>query len=386
MVRFIHTADWQLGKPFVGIREPEARGFVKEARFRTIERIGEVAERDGASFVVVAGDLFDSNTADKATVSRACQAIGKIGVPVLVISGNHDHSGLGTVWEQGFFRTERDAFAPNLQVLLEPEPVELDDAVILPSPLKLRSAPEDPTQWLRTFDYSSLPDHKPRIVLAHGSVHDFSSSDGEFATNLLDLEALPMDEIDYIALGDWHGTTEVKGVSKAWYSGTHEPDRYPHGPNYDSGNVLVVDVSRGEEPRVKKVPTAELRWLVKEFTFGGGDDPIADLEESLEQELGGKESNTLLQVTLKGSLGIEAAHRLKEAEERWRARVRYLVWENETTIAPTQEELESLTEDSGDPLIASVAKDLLERCVGDGKDAEVARLALQELYSACKEV
>jgi hypothetical protein len=56
---------------------------------------------------------------------------------------------------------------------------------------------------------------------------------------------------------------------------------------------------------------------------------------------------------------------------------------NRTLIAPTDVEIQSLTARSGDPLIASVARKLVERASGESDDAQVARIALRELQAAC---
>ncbi|OQC28214.1 MAG: hypothetical protein BWX70_01921 [Verrucomicrobia bacterium ADurb.Bin070] len=56
---------------------------------------------------------------------------------------------------------------------------------------------------------------------------------------------------------------------------------------------------------------------------------------------------------------------------------------NGTLIAPTDAELQALTERSGDPLIACVARKLVERAVGHSEEAQVARIALRELHVAC---
>ena len=92
-MKFLHTADWQIGKPFARISDENKRALVRNARIEAIVRIGDVARETGAEFIVVAGDLFDSPSADKATVSAACSAMGKLGMPVYVIPGNHDHGG-----------------------------------------------------------------------------------------------------------------------------------------------------------------------------------------------------------------------------------------------------------------------------------------------------
>ena len=215
-----------------------------------VKRIGRVAQETGAEFVLVAGDLFDSRSADKATVSAACSAIGQIGVPVVVSPGNHDHGGPGSVWEQEFFLREQTALAPNMLVVLTPAPIEVGSAVVFPCPLMHRSMVGDPTEWLRSADaYTAVVADKPRIVLAHGSTKAFagiwSDEDGDSpGAGVIDLAQLPFDQVDYVALGDWHGTKQVDAC--AWYAGTPELDRFPRGAGQDPGNVLVVDVERGQ--------------------------------------------------------------------------------------------------------------------------------------------
>jgi len=383
---FIHTADWQIGKPFAGIGDAHKRSLVQQERIEAIKRIGGVAQEHGAAFVLVAGDLFDSPSADKATVSAACSAIGQIGVPVLAIPGNHDHAGPGSVWEQAFFQRERDALAPNLRVLLEVAPVELDAAVILPCPLLRRAVMADPTDWLRTPEaFAGLSPDKPRIVLAHGSTQTFSGQwsddeEGASASNLLDLSRLPATEIDYIALGDWHGSKQID--AKAWYAGTPELDRFPKGGEHDPGNVLVVEARRGAAPLVARVATSRLRWRELTFDFAG-DASLNTLQERLFALLESRANEDLLRLSLTGSLGIEAANRLEELLESLGARLLRMKLANGTLIAPTDAELQALTARSGDPLIASVACKLVERAAGDSEEAQVARIALRELHAAC---
>jgi len=58
-MRFIHIADWQLGKPFGGF-DAETRSALTEAQFDAIDVIGKAAARVGALHVLVAGDVFDT--------------------------------------------------------------------------------------------------------------------------------------------------------------------------------------------------------------------------------------------------------------------------------------------------------------------------------------
>lgn len=382
---FIHTADWQIGKPYARIADPDKAAKVRRARLEAIKRIGKLAAEKGADFVLVAGDVFDSFTAEKSAVSAACGAIGEIGVPVLAIPGNHDHGGPGCLWEQDFFLRERESLAPNFRILLEREPLELDTATIFPCPLLRRHESIDPTDWLRHF---GIDTDKPRIVLAHGSVHGFDGGtnddeDGPLGSpNLIALDRLPEDLFDYVALGDWHGTKAVS--SRAWYAGTPEIDRFPKGEHNEPGNVLSVTVERGGLPKVEKIPTGGLGWHVLGFPFASDDD-VARLAETLTERIGNRTGDDLLHLTLTGSLGIAAATELNALLDTWRSRLLRLKENNRVRIAPTDEEVEELTRRAGDPLIANVAAGLVTDAEGGGEEAEIASIALRELYAACSD-
>ena len=58
-MRFIHTSDWQLGKPF-GRAPEQARAALLEARLDAIDTLAAAARSEGTDIVLVAGDVFDS--------------------------------------------------------------------------------------------------------------------------------------------------------------------------------------------------------------------------------------------------------------------------------------------------------------------------------------
>jgi DNA repair exonuclease SbcCD nuclease subunit len=381
--RFLHSADWQLGKPFATVGDEVKRHRLQVERVQVIRRMaGLVAER-ALDFVVVAGDLFDSPHVTKATVSAACEAMGLMRVPVLVIPGNHDHGGPGSIWEQAFFLREREQLAPNLRVLLRGEPVVLEKAVVFPAPLLRRHEAGNPVAWVReAVDDAAVPGDLPRIVVAHGTVQGFGGMEddeegGAGVANWIDLASLPEGAVDYVALGDWHGTKQVGPV--AWYSGTPEIDRFPKGESNDPGNVLVVEAGRGRVPVVEKVATGRFVWKREAFRFS--DDASVELFAGrLDEWIGERRDEHLLRLVLEGSLGIDAAGRLGRMLESWEARLARLKLEDRVMIAPSAEEIAQLTQRVEDPLIAAVAAALVGRCGGESEEAAVARLALRELY------
>lgn len=383
---FLHTADWQLGKPFSRIADESKRTRLQQERIDCLHRIAMAVKEHQAAFVVVAGDLFDTASPTKPTVSAACSAIGAMGVPVYAIPGNHDHGGPGSLWEQEFFLRESRQLAPNLRLLLEAAPLVTEHAVLLPAPLLRRHEPGDPTAWIRSVgEGGGLPADLPRIVIAHGSIQGFSSAEDEedspgAAANRIELDRLPLAELDFIALGDWHGMKEVG--PKAWYAGTPEPDRFPKGGSNEPGYLLKVTVTRGGAPSVEALPTARVGWHHLAFTFAD-DTGLNRLAEQLDALTGTRAGADLLHLELDGFLGIAAAARLEQMLDSWDARLLRLKLKNRTRVTPSGEELAALVDRSDDPLIARVARQLVDQASGEGEEAEIARVALRELHAAC---
>ena len=174
MFRFLHTADWQVGKPYRHIQDETKRAVLQRERLAVIHRIAALAKEHQVDAVLVAGDLFDSPTPTSGVLLEVLEAIGAMDVPVLVIPGNHDHGGAGSVWHRDDLRRHQPELAANLQVLLQRRPVELEQAVILPCPLLRQRDSRDPTFWLRDRNWDGLTAEKPRILLAHGGVQGLS--------------------------------------------------------------------------------------------------------------------------------------------------------------------------------------------------------------------
>jgi DNA repair exonuclease SbcCD nuclease subunit len=386
-MKFLHTADWQLGKPYARVTDTQKCAQLQLARIHAIARIGQIAREHQAEFIVVAGDLFDSPTASNATVAAACSAIGQLDLPVWVIPGNHDHGGPGGLWEQDFFQRQCAALASNLHILIEPAPVELPSAWLFPCPLLRRAEATDTTAWLRAPEALARcgPD-KPRIVLAHGSTQQFIGRTDDDETdaggsNQINLARLPDGAFDYVALGDWHGTKKV--TANAWFSGTPETDRFPKGADHDPGNVLVVTAERGQPPTALPIRTGGLKWHSLSFDFAA-DSSVVSLQEKIDALIANRTNEDLLLLDLTGSLGVEAAGSLEQLIESLEARLLRLKLSNQATVAPTDAETQALTRRPSDPLTARVAAQLVQLATGADETAATARIALRELHAACK--
>ncbi|MGR3760133.1 metallophosphoesterase family protein [Roseobacteraceae bacterium NS-SX3] len=272
-IRFVHTSDLHLGKRFGRFEEEETRGALQQARQGIIARLAAVAQEHSAPHVLIAGDMFDTETPSERVQRQALAAMGAAeGVQWWIIPGNHDSGAAEPLW------AGLAEHAPtNVHLLMEPEPVPLaPGAALLPAPCPHRFPGRDLTAWM---DGCETPAGDIRIGLAHGGVIDFGSGGPETISPARAASA----RLDYLALGDWHGVFTLDPRSR--YSGTPEPDRFKHGA---PGQCLVVEIAGpGQPPQVQPVETGQYLWQELELPLTPAQDAAAALEALLPADRAG---------------------------------------------------------------------------------------------------
>ena len=385
MPRLLHTADWQIGKPYRWVDDPERRSRLQRARMEAVERIIELVDARAIDAVLVAGDLFDSSTVDGGLVMEVLELLGSINTPVLVIPGNHDHGGAGGVWRRADVQQEMHQRAPNLQLLLKPEPVGVAGITVLPCPLRRQHETLSPGAWLDNLDWDSLAPDQARVVLAHGSIQGFSAidydTDTRAGTNQLQPSRWDSGAYDYLALGDWHALKAVP--PKGWYPGTPEPDRFPSSADDQRGQVLIADVERGQTPAVDVVSTASMQWHNERIQLRGRND-LERLQQRITTLTKRRVGRDLLRLEIDGQLGLDDHQQLEQTLSQLRTRLLHLRVRGQCHRRPEAAELSTLLDRSDAPLMGSIARQLqqtLDQTSQDQHD-QVALLetALCELH------
>jgi DNA repair exonuclease SbcCD nuclease subunit len=198
---------------------------------------------------------------------------------------------------------------------------------------------------------------------------------------MINLSNIPDVDYDYIALGDWHGTKKVG--AKAWYSGTPEIDRFIKGVDNKPGHILLVEAERNVEPSVNQIRTTKVEWYEKEFEFLDHNSfEVFDAE--IDAIIGTRITEDILKLSLTGHLGLADFTRLEEKIVTLESRLINLKLDNNVAITPTTEEIETLKNRTEDPLISSVADKLINASLSGNEEAEIAIIALRELYAVCK--
>lgn len=323
MVRFLHTADWQIGmtRRFL---EPEAQARFTAARAEAVREVGRVAVEQRCDFVVVCGDVFESNHLTGQTVRRALEALRSVPVPVYLLPGNHDPLDAASIYRSDVFAQERPA---HVHVLDTAGAHEVTPGVeLVAAPWESKHPGRDLVgEALTTLPEGPAPEGVVRVLVGHGGVDDFDPEWRDAATIRTGPLTAALDEgrVHYVALGDRHSFTAVAGRDDIYYPGAPEPTRETE---VDPGQVLVVEVdparTAGERVQVAAHPVATWRFLVLDREV----DSDADLD-ALDAELGALDDKdrTVVFLNLRGTLGVAQHARLEQVRERHRDHLGALV-------------------------------------------------------------
>lgn len=379
MLKLLHTADWQIGRTYAGFPADDAVPMA-EARFAAVERIADLAQREAVDLVVVAGDVFDSQTVSERTIRRLFNALACFAGPWLMIPGNHDAALTESVWT---LAQRQGVVPPNVHVALTPGAIDYPALrlSVLCAPLTQRHTHSDLTDW---FDRHESPEDWYRVGVAHGAVQGVLP-EGIDSANPIAADRASRARLDYLALGDWHGTRRID--ERTWYAGTPEPDRFKAN---DSGQVLLLEIASpvssiplssliATPVRVTPIPVAQFRWSQRQVRL----EVSSDLD-ALEAELSHFEPADVCDLTVAGQIDLAGLVRLKSCLASAGARARSLRSDlGGLRLAPTADDIAALRADG---YLGELINEL--RAGGEAADsaeAERARDALALLTAVLAE-
>lgn len=369
-MRFIATADWQLGMT-AHYLDDESRPRFQQARFDAVRRIGELASETDAEFVVVCGDVFESNQLDRAVVSRTFEALRGYSVPVVLLPGNHDPLDAVSIFDSPLFESR---IPENVHVLRDSEPYQ-----VLPG-TEIVGAPwhsKRPLHDLVAEAISELrqpPAGVVRVIAGHGAVDSLNPNAADPATISLGplQEALSSGLAHIVVLGDRHATLEV--APGIWYCGTQEVTARDER---DPGNVLVVDVDEAGHATVEVVPVGRWQFLNVEERL----DSAQDVERFSRRLMAiPHKDRCAVWLSLSGTLNTSAFAVLETVLDEASDLFAHLnFWERHTDLAVLSDR-----EDFAGLGLASFAQaaldDLVKMTAEDSEESQVARDALGLLY------
>ncbi|KRK36760.1 exonuclease SbcCD subunit D [Levilactobacillus parabrevis] len=250
-MRFLHTADWHIGKKLHGY------DLLTEQR-DAYEQIKAIAIAEKVDAVVIAGDLYDRALPSEDAVSTLDTMLVDLNrhhhFPLLAISGNHDSAVRLSQGSEWFSSTD---FYLNTRIADSVKPVVLGDTqfFLLPyfEPFAVRQYFGDDSiktvaagmeRLVAAMQEQFAPDKK-HVLIAHFFAAGSQHSDSETLVQVGGLNAVPVDLLnpfDYVALGHLHRKEALQNEPTMKYSGS--PLKFSTSEAEDTKGVWIVDTDQ----------------------------------------------------------------------------------------------------------------------------------------------
>ncbi|KOY54402.1 exonuclease SbcCD subunit D [Streptomyces sp. XY332] len=272
-MKLLHTSDWHLGRSFHRVN-------LLGAQAAFIDHLVETVREHEVDAVLVAGDVYDRAVPPLPAVElydRALHRLADLGVPTVMISGNHDSArrlgvGAGLIGRAGIhLRTDPGGCA---------DPVVLADVhgevalyglpYLEPALVKDRFGAEKVSHEavlgaamdLVRADLAARAPGTRSVVLAHAFVTGGQASDSERDIAVGGVEAVPaavFDGVDYAALGHLHGCQTIN--ERVRYSGS--PLAYSFSEADHRKTMWLVELGPAGEITAERIETPVPRPLAR---------------------------------------------------------------------------------------------------------------------------
>tara|TARA_R110002049_G_scaffold130820_1_gene289282 strand:+ start:18044 stop:19141 length:1098 start_codon:yes stop_codon:yes gene_type:complete len=287
---------------------PEAASRFSQARIDAITALGKLAKQHEAQFIIVAGDVFESNQLSRQTLVRAIDAIESLPVPIFLLPGNHDPLDAASI----FSTKEFLGVGKHIIVLRDMDPVAvpgLPGVEVVGAPWRTKHPNSDLVRELA--DSLNSANDIIRIAVAHGQVHILSPDPSRpEVINLANAEQAIQDhKFQYLGLGDRHSVTEVGDTGRVHYSGAPVATAFDEA---DPNKALLAEVELGGDCRVEALEIGAWSFIAEERAMNGLED-LAAFDKWL-NEIPNKE-RTAIKVGFQGSINLATAAALDEVME-----------------------------------------------------------------------
>ena len=261
MMRFLHLADVHLDTPFAG-RAPRLRSRLREAVRDAFRRAVDLAIAEELDAVLIAGDLFDSDTFSFETERFLVAQLRRLvesSITVIYATGNHDP---GTdPGRRGAIRWPRGVFVADgteaLRVKVLDRGGRLAGWVTAVGHRTARESGDLTPHFPR-------PDgHLPEVAVLHAQVQSSAGAAEHDRYAPTTVEALVSKPYHYWALGHVHRRQEILGEPAIHYPGNLQ-GRTPAESGPRGG--LLVELAAGRTPQVAFRAFAPVRWETIEVT------------------------------------------------------------------------------------------------------------------------
>jgi exonuclease SbcD len=281
-MKFLHTADWHVGKTLKG------RDRLEEQR-AVLAEIAGLAEAHDVDAVLVAGDVYDLSAPSAAAQQLVVQALLRMrraGAEVIVIAGNHDHGptfeayrplmGIAGITLAGAVRSAERGGIVRFKSRTDGADTQVALLPFLSQRYAVRAAEivaNTPSENVRAYDeqvrqvIASLTGgfggDTVNLVMSHITCVGGTFGGGERSAQSIFEYSVPASvfpvSAHYVALGHLHRRQTLPAPAPVHYSGA--PLAVDFGEQGNTSVVCLVEATPGTPARITDVPVTSGRRL-----------------------------------------------------------------------------------------------------------------------------
>ncbi len=267
-MKFIHTSDWHIGRQFHNVSLLEDQRHV-------LNQLIDHIEREAVDALVIAGDIYDRSVPPAAAVELLDEVLNRIcnelGVPVLLIPGNHDsaerlrfgsrqlrQAGLHIVGELGQINEPIKIAGRSLEVHFYGVPYNDPETVRNQFSADV-STHDEAHRYLVEQIINAKSADTPSILISHCFIDGWDESDSERPLSIGGADRISYEAFagfDYVALGHLHGP-QHKGEPHIRYSGSIL--KYSFSEQNQRKGITLVEMSSDGMKSATHLPLHPLR-------------------------------------------------------------------------------------------------------------------------------
>ncbi|HVL53399.1 MAG TPA: DNA repair exonuclease [Vitreimonas sp.] len=224
MLRIVHTADVHLGARYADLGEQASAQ--RERQFAAFKATIDLALDAKVDLLLIAGDLFDSNTQPRRSVERVAAELKRLvaaKIRTVIVPGTHDvydRSSIYRAYDVAALAGDGDG---DFVTVLTPDRSDVHlgalDVVVHGPCFATKRAPHSPLRDMDVRDDDRATWH---VGLLHAAVAIRGRTDDDDV--VVTTDEIAASGLDYLALGHWHSTQQGKAGPVTYaYAGAPEP-------------------------------------------------------------------------------------------------------------------------------------------------------------------
>mgnify|MGYP001637818306 CR=1 FL=1 len=284
-MKFLHTSDWHIGK------KTDGRERIEEQR-AVLKEIAEIAEREEADAVLIAGDVYDTyipSAEAERLLFETLKTLSEKGMAVIAVSGNHDDAArltaasaltegtgirlCGDIHEEiasGTAGRVKIAGGEGYAVLEKGEEKVFVALCPYPSEARFKESVREEESFeekMRRWLYAGLSgntEHLPAVLVGHFYVAGGTVSESERPIDLGGARAVLKEilpECNYIALGHLHKRQVMSKSRNVYYSGAILEYAFDEAGWEKSVNVF--EINGGKTENIRQIPLRSGKKLMR---------------------------------------------------------------------------------------------------------------------------